>query len=184
MNPYEDRQRVRDRQYAAAWETLSPKERRRLAKAGISGPELPVYATGKRDHDLILERCVAPVVTEPDDGEEADAASLEDQTGRASIDDVAAVLRRIIAELMASSRTLDLECISLVLRLNYDGANMSEIARRYKVTRAAVSKKVARYTEVLHTGMVPGQRSLTTCKAYARRAYNIHKQNDPHPDRH
>lgn len=186
MSNYVERQNLRDRQYAEEWKKLSPKKLKELQKVGITGPQMPVYKTGKGDQQSLLESCPSPsaVVTEPDNVRVPDDLSQCREIRELLVEDVAAALRRIMAELMAASRTLDLECVSLVLRLDYDGASMSEIAKRYKVTRAAVSKKVARYTEVLHTGIVPGQRTLTTCKAYARRAYNIHEQNDPHPDRH
>jgi predicted DNA-binding protein YlxM (UPF0122 family) len=180
---YEDRQRERDREYADAWAKLSAKERRRLAKMGITGPDLPVYHTGKHDQNTLLDRCVAPVVTTTEPAADTTDCHDGDGVGQSSVDEVAAALRRVMAELLASSRTLDLECVSLVLRLDYDGASMTEIARRHRVTRAAVSKKVARYTEVLRTGIAPGQRKLTTRKTYARRAYRTHQQNDPHPDR-
>lgn len=167
MNPYEDRQRVRDRQYAAAWETLSPTERRRLAKAGISGPELPVYATGKRDHDLILERCIAPVVTEPDDGEEV-------TEHYAPLD----VVRRIVAELAAQDNIqLSSDCLSLVTGISYDGSSMTDIAKKYGITRAAVSKRCVEISNALGLPPSRSMKQLTTRITYARHAKQHHYRN-------
>ncbi len=163
---YEDRQLARDREYARAWEKLTPAQRRQLAKSGIKGPELPVYRTGKHDEEAILQRASTP-----------ESAPVEADAGSATVNDAATALRRIMAELLASSRTLDLECVSLVLRLDYDGSSMTDIAKRHGVTRAAVSKKVARYAELLRTGTAPGQRKLTARKAYARRAHRVHNRN-------
>ena len=167
MNPYEDRQRVRDRQYAAAWETLSPKERRRLAKAGISGPELPVYATGKRDHDLILERCIAPVVTEPDDVEPP--VSVDAQTA----------VRRLVGELLSSDNTrLTIECLSLVTSIGYDGSSMTDIARKCGVTRAAVSKRCVEICEAMAIKPSRAMRKLTTRSVYEQRAKHCHSRSE------
>lgn len=165
MSDYADRQSARDREYLEAWQKLSPRERRRLEKAGITGPEAPVYRTHKRDEEGLLERTAAPESTQGDA-----------ETDSTTLDDVATALRRLMSELLASARTLDLECISLVLDLDYDGASMTDIARRHGVTRAAVSKKVARYAEALRTGIAPGQRKLTARKAYARRAHRVHQR--------
>lgn len=167
MNAYEDRQRVRDRQYAEAWETLSPKERRLLAKAGISGPELPVYATGKRDHDLILERCIAPVVIEPDDVEEV-------TEHYAPLD----VVRRIVAELAAQDNIqLSFDCLSLVTGISYDGSSMTDIAKRYGVTRAAVSKRCVEISNALGLPPSRSMKQLTTRITYARHAKQHHQRN-------
>jgi hypothetical protein len=173
MDDYSDRQRRRDAEYLKAWQKLPARERKRLAKAGIVGPDVPVYRTGKQEVEATLERAATPEDT-----------AFPDDCGEESHDDVAAALRRVFSELIASERTLDLECVAFVLRLGYDGASMTDIAKRYGVTRAAVSKKILRYSEAMGVGQVAGQRSLTARVAYARRASTVHSRHEVDPDRH
>jgi DNA-directed RNA polymerase specialized sigma24 family protein len=166
MNNYADYQNARDKEYLEAWKALSPRQRKQLEKAGITGPDAPVYQTHKPNEEAFIERAPEPTSTGDDlDGDPSHA------------EEVATVLRRLMSELLANSRSLDLDCISLVLQIDYDGASMSEIARRHGITRAAVSKKIGRYAEALQTGIAPGQRQLTTRKRYARRAHNVHYRN-------
>lgn len=52
------------------------------------------------------------------------------------------VVRRLVGILLADSNAqLGVECMALVTGIGYEGDSMAEIARRHKVTRAAVSKR-------------------------------------------
>lgn len=46
-----------------------------------------------------------------------------------------------------SHPALGIECLALVTGIGYDGASMAQIARRHKVTRAAVSKRCVELCE-------------------------------------
>lgn len=164
---YADRQRQRDREYADAWNALSPKERKELAKAGIHGPDIPVYDTGKRDSDEHIERQPdTPMQT----GDEARTQSAEYG--------MSTVARRLIGELLAQDNIrLTAECLALVTGMAYDGNSMTGIAERYGVTRATVSKRCVAISNAL--GMPPSraQRKLTARIVYEQRARNCHSRN-------
>jgi hypothetical protein len=79
------------------------------------------------------------------------------------------VVRRLIGELLIQkNKRLALECLALVSGLSFLGDSMTEIARRHRVTRAAVSK---RCVDLAHKiGLPPSRamRSLTARVSYAR----------------
>lgn len=52
-----------------------------------------------------------------------------------------AILRKFVYVQLQTSRSLYIECFALALSILYDGCSMSDIAKRYGVTRALVSKK-------------------------------------------
>ena len=165
----EDRQRERDREYAGAWAKLSARERKQLAKAGITGPDLPVYHTGKHDQDTFLNCCASPVAT-TDDDEVAPVHHGEDTQ---------AVVRRLVGELLASDHIrLTLECLSLVTGISYGGSSMTEIARKCHVTRAAVSKRCVEISEAMAIPPARAMRKLTARAVYERRAKHCHNRNE------
>ena len=58
------------------------------------------------------------------------------------------MVRRLVGLLLADTHpALGVECLALVTGIGYDGASMAEIARRHKVTRAAVSKRCVELCE-------------------------------------
>lgn len=58
--------------------------------------------------------------------------------------------RRLIGFMLADpSPALGIECLALVTNIGYEGASMADIARRHKVTRAAVSKRCVELCESL-----------------------------------
>jgi len=198
---YADRQHARDREYAAAWEKLSPQQKRELAKAGIQGPELPVYHTRKTDHETCIELSRdASMVTpehsaaddEPDlpladrvEGSVAASEALEggedSQTcaGASGCDTevLMAVLRRLLGEMMASDNVrLTLDCLSLITGMSYDGASMREIAKRHQITRSAVSKRCVLIADSLGLPPSRAMRQLTARRVYERRARNSHSR--------
>jgi hypothetical protein len=167
---YEDRQRERDREYADAWGKLSAKERRQLAKMGITGPDLPVYHTGKHDQETLLDRCVAPVVTSTEP-----AASSANDT--AVSDETQAAIRRLVGELLARDNArLTIECLCLVTNIGYDGSTMTAIGRRCGVTRAAVSKRCVDVSNAMNLPPSRAMRRLTARATYGLRARKHHER--------
>ena len=163
---YAERQRDRDREYAEAWAKLSAKERRQLAKAGIEGPDLPVYRTGKRDSEEFIEHQAAPV-------EIRDEATHSD-SGHSLID----VARRVIAELISQDNIqLTTDCLAVATGIIYDGNSMTEIARRHGISRAAVSKRCVEISNALDLPPTRAMRQLTARSVYERRARNCHSRN-------
>jgi len=170
MSDYADRQRARDREYLEAWKHLSPRQRRQLAKAGITGPDAPVYRTHKRDEEALVERVAQAEPT----SDPQDETSESDLGG-----DLLAALRRIVGEMLATDNVrLTLECLSLVTGISYSGESMTSIARRLGVTRAAVSKRCVQITETLDLPPSRAMKQLTARRTYERRARNCHSRND------
>lgn len=167
MNAYSDRQHARDREYAEAWAKLTPRQRKQMAKAGIEGPALPVYQTGKHDQEEFVERCAA------------EAEQEEDALPVGPSPELAHVARRVIGELLAQDNIrLTTECLAIVTGLSYDGNSMSETAKRHGVTRAAVSKRCIEIADALGLPPTRAMRRLTARVRYERRARNCHSRND------
>jgi hypothetical protein len=164
MNNYEDYQNARDKEYLAAWENLSPKERRRLEKAGITGPDAPVYRTHKRDDEAIVESAGhAPERINDDEDTPSDVSDPFD------------VIRQVIGTLMAHDNIeMTLDCFALITGISYGGESMVTIAKRYGVTRAAVSKRCVEMSEILGLPPSRAMRRLTARKAYEQRARQQH----------
>lgn len=173
MNDYEEKQRLRDAQYEAAWKNLTPAQRKRMAKLGITGPERPNYRTGKPDQEAYVEKVAAVRDEDPDrGGDEGDQTSIcggHDSTWSA--------LRRLVTLIRSQDNIqLSIDCFSLVSGMQYDGESMAAIARRHHVTRAAVSKRCVEMTEILGLKPAAGMRRLTTRLRYGRRARNCHRR--------
>lgn len=170
MSQYSERQNARDREYAKAWEGLSARERKQLEKAGITGPELPVYKTSKQDEDVIL-------------GKSSPASDSETSDLGSDIEyDLMDVLRRILGELMAQSNIrLTLECLALVTGLSYEGSSMTDIAKRYGITRAAVSKRCIEITDALGLPPSRAMRALTARREYGRRQHRVLRRDERFP---
>jgi len=163
MDDYIDKQKQRDAQYARAWETLTPAQRRQMAKHGITGPELPVYRTHKGDEESMLGKCSQP---------EGEPTSQSPQTFDCDMLDA---LRRILGELMAQDNIrLTLECLALVTGITYSGYSMTAIAKRHGVTRAAVSKRCVELTNALALAPSRAMKQLTARQAYERSTRHNH----------
>ena len=170
MSDYTDRQHAKDREYAEAWENLTPHQRKQLAKAGINGPDLPVYKTSKLDEDLILDKSSAD---EPENETSAEISADYELMD---------VLRRILGELMAQSNIrLTIECLALVTGLSYQGNSMTEIAKRHGITRAAVSKRCIEITDALGLPPSRAMRALTARREYGRRQHRVLDRDERFP---
>jgi hypothetical protein len=171
MNEYEDQQRQRDAQYEAAWKTLSPAQRRQMAKHGITGPEKPTYRTGKPDQEAYVERVAASGESEPV-GCDPEHGPLCEGNGSTW-----SALRRLVTLIRSQDNVqLSIDCFALVSGMQYDGESMAAIARRHGVTRAAVSKRCVELTETLGLKPAVGMRRLTTRQRYGRRARTCHRR--------
>ena len=185
-DPYSTRQRERDAQYRreyAAWvESLPPEERLKLKAQGIDAPFLPGAASGMGDvASSSRARCEAEEFDEDDEPEQEeapDSASPEPSTsgspapqladdGRLDAEGVHDLLRRLVGELIGQDQAkLSLECLALVTGLTYDGASMTAIARKYGVTRAAVSKRCVELTSALNLNPSRAMRSRKARHSY------------------
>lgn len=165
---YTDRQYQRDREYAEAWKKLSARERKELQKAGITGPQMPTYKTGKAD-------CEAIIQNQADDSASFDLLDLQPENTHR---DDAEIVRRIVAELMAHPNIrLTVDCMAVASEISYDGQSMVQIAKRYGVGRAAVSKRCIAISNSLALPLSRAMRKLTTRQTYADNAKQQHRRN-------
>jgi hypothetical protein len=61
---------------------------------------------------------------------------------------------------------LALDCLAVVTGLSYEGDSMTEIALRYDITRAAVSKRCVELTKALGLKPSRAMRSLAARESY------------------
>jgi hypothetical protein len=62
--------------------------------------------------------------------------------------DALALVRRLVGTLMDDAHpALGIECLAIITGIGYDGSSMEEIAKRYYMTRADVSKRCIRLCE-------------------------------------
>jgi hypothetical protein len=88
------------------------------------------------------------------------------------------LLRRLVGELISQNNArLSLECLALVTGLSYEGDSMTEIAKRHRVTRAAVSKRCVELTQALNLKPSRAMRSLKARQSYrSARLNNLRQQ--------
>jgi hypothetical protein len=117
------------------------------------------------------------LVPEPEPEPEPTAATTDAET-------IWATVRRVLGEVLSHGNArLTAECIALVSGLGYDGATMTEIAKRHGITRAAVSKRCVELTEMLDLRPSRAMRSLTARKSYRSARITNTESNElpPHP---
>jgi hypothetical protein len=72
----------------------------------------------------------------------------------------AVVVRVLVGFLLADTNpALAIECLALASGIGYDGASEAEIARRHKLSRAAVSKRCVELSDALGLSPVRAMRS-------------------------
>lgn len=185
MSQYEDTQQLRNAQYRQQYEAwvakLTPRQRRDLARQGLLQPQVDSFHVGKRNDVADLPIAAAPVLPDDSEDEPGAPAGTDGEVSAKEKDSEAAwaALRRLIAELIADPNpVLGLDCLTLVSGIGFLGESMTDIARRHKVTRAAVSKRCVRWTTLL--GLMPSRamRSLTARQAYrhAQKAQRINHE--------
>ena len=155
------RQSQRDAEYRQiyeAWlEALPKEERSKLRAMGLNKPmhdDFTVAGHGTEDAASYAS-CGWP--EREDDGADDDteiptAADPAPVTPPTTEDDERThdLLRRLLGEVISQSNiSLSMDCLALVTGLLYEGDSMTEIARRHRISRAAVSKRCIELTFAL-----------------------------------
>ncbi|MCF7675126.1 MAG: hypothetical protein K9M97_07265 [Akkermansiaceae bacterium] len=181
---YTRRQAAKDaeyeRQYRAWIESLPADQRRQLERQGLDRPDTAHHGNGSAkgdaaDSPLMRIGDDPAVLPEPEPVPTAAASDAEA---------IWATVRRVLGEVLNHGNArLTAECIALVSGLGYDGATMTEIAKRHGITRAAVSKRCVELTEMLDLRPSRAMRSLTARKSYrsARITNTSSNELPPHP---
>jgi hypothetical protein len=172
LEDYHQRQAAADQEYQQAYtawlNSMAPQERQQLEGLGLGEAEMP-----KRSNGLGLSR----------DASELNSAScldeiIDESAGPQERDDdfwkVAADLRageaiiRIISEILGGGNTtLTAECLALATGVAYQGASESAIAKKFGITRAAVSKRCIEICERVGVKNHRAMRTDRACRAYA-----------------
>lgn len=171
---YKIRQSREDLQYAADYrrwvESLPEDERQQLASLGLDQPHAPGYSSGVGINGDVGEDAVAEEIVTPDPDPD------EDRDWRVAADlRTAEVVAKLISEMLATDPTLGAECLALATGVAYQGASENAIARKYGVSRAAVSKRCIELCEKLGVKNVRAMKSETAREIYADRAVEAHR---------
>lgn len=144
------------RDYDAWVKSMTPEERRQAEKLGVLKPCLQRNGNGAADHDM---------ADTPAASHTPDIATLVDQEDEVpevhSMGSATDILRRLVADIIYEDNTrLTIDCLSIALGLRvYQGDSMTKIAKRYGITRAAVSKRCVDITERLNLSPSRAMRS-------------------------
>jgi hypothetical protein len=106
-----------------------------------------------------------PECSTPSDAIEPETVETHEvpATQFADAESINELLRRLLGELLARDNSrLSLECLALVTGLSYTGDSMSDIARRHRVTRAAVSRRCVELSNALNLAPGRAMRPLKT----------------------
>ena len=162
------------REYRAWVASLSPEERQQLAALGLDQPQASdTSGSGFRDAAQNPQGFIQP--------EEFDepADDVESNQGTPDHEDVLHFVRRLVGELLGQDNVrLSVECLALATGISYMGDSMTDIARRYGVTRAAVSKRCVEFTDALGLAPSRAMRSTKARQSYRRRRMDeLNQQN-------
>jgi hypothetical protein len=174
MSDYHQRQAEADQEYQQAYTawlaSMTPQEREQLAALGLDEPESPKQRS-------------AGIGVSRDAAEQSAASCLEEiideSAGPQEHDDdfwkVAADLRageaiiRIVSEILGGGNAaLTTECLALATGVAYQGASESAIAKKFGITRAAVSKRCIEIAERVGVRNHRAMRTGRACSAYSR----------------
>jgi hypothetical protein len=160
---YRDRQSQRDREYAEAFKGLSKRDRKRLEAMGITGAELPSYKILENRATEAFSGDVA--IYAPNDDENEPQAYPDASNEVLSFD----IVRQVVGIIVGQSKPrLTIDCLALLTGISYDGETETAIAKRHKLSRAAVSKRCIQMTKHLNLQPSRVMRSLTARESYAR----------------
>ena len=171
---YKIRQSREELEYAREYEkwfaSLSPEERRELASLGLDKPSAPGWSSGPAIGTDAGELAIAAEIVAPDPDPDADhdwrvAADLR----------VAEAIAKLVCELLANDPTLGVECLALATGVAYEGASEISIARKYGVSRAAVSKRCIELSERLGVKNRRALKSESAREIYRERAVEVHR---------
>ena len=180
---YSRRQTAKDaeyeRQYKAWVKSLPADQRRELERQGLAAPDLARHGNGSAkgdaaDSPLMREGDDPAILPEPEPMPDAKAPDIEQ---------VWDAVRRVLGEIVIHDNArLTAECFAVVSGLNYSGASMTGIARKYGITRAAVSKRCVELTELLDLRPSRAMRSLTARKSYRSARIQSTRSHEPTPE--
>ena len=181
---YSKKQAIKDAAYARdyqAWVASRPPEEQRLmAKLGLAEPlrESDGYGWGDTDPAEFHEASVTPELP-------LEAADVPVRTAAIKNEEVMDILRRLVGHVIAEPNArLSLECLALATGLSYLGGTMTGIARRHRVTRAAVSKRCVELIEALNLEPSRAMRSLTARRAYQAAQLSTYQQHEQFGNHH
>ena len=172
---YKVRQSREEIEYAKSYrewvESLPPQERRQLASLNLDKPSAPGWSSGPALGTDAAELAIAEEIVAPDPDPDADhdwrvAADLR----------TAEVIAKLVCELLANDPTLGVECLALSTGVGYEGASEISIARKYGVSRAAVSKRCIELSERLGVKNRRALKSEEAREIYRERAVEVHRQ--------
>ena len=180
---YARRQAAKDakyeREYKAWVKSLPADQRRELERQGLAAPDLARHGNGSAkgdaaDSPLMREGDDPAILPEPEPMPDAKAPDIEQ---------VWDAVRRVLGEIVIHDNArLTAECFAVVSGLNYSGASMTGIARKYGITRAAVSKRCVELTELLDLRPSRAMRSLTARKSYRSARIQSTRSHEPTPE--
>ncbi len=159
--------------------SLPEEERQELEKQGLLEPETDRRQESGSRKD-ISERNLAADEPLPN---QTSWDEMPDHTVP-NEDEMWAAIRSILGELLSQDNIrLTLDCFALVTGITYMGDSMTIIARRYGVTRSAVSKRCVALSQKLNLNPSRAMRRLTARKVYAQRQSKILHRCDRFPTR-
>lgn len=162
------------REYRAWVTSLAPEERQQLETLGLDQPQMSdTSGSGFRDAAQNHQCSVQP------EGFDEPADDVESNQGTPDHEDVLQFIRRLVGELLGQDNVrLSVECLALATGISYLGDSMTDIARRYGVTRAAVSKRCVEFTDALGLAPSRAMRSTKARQSYRRRRMDeLNQQN-------
>ncbi|MFN6016618.1 MAG: hypothetical protein ACK49N_03500 [Verrucomicrobiota bacterium] len=171
---YRQRQSREEIEYAREYEkwiqSLPPEERRELASLGLDKPSAPGWSSGPALGLDAAELAVAEEVAAPVENEE-----IHDWRVAADLR-VSEAIAKLISELLSNDATLATECLALISGVCYTGASENSIAKKYGMTRAAVSKRCIELCERVGVKNFRAMKSEQAREIYAARAVEVHRQ--------
>ena len=170
---YKVRQSREEIEYAKSYrewvESLPPQERRELAALNLDKPHAPGYSSGTGLDIDVADLAVFEEVAAPAEGEE-----IHDWQTAADLR-TAEVIAKLVSEILATDPSITIECLALVTGVGYLGSSESDLARKYGLTRAAVSKKCIELSERLGIKNHRAMRTQQAREVYADRAIEAHR---------
>jgi hypothetical protein len=163
--PYDARRSALDEEYKTAFNdwlaSLTSEERKQAEELGVASPHIDAQGVGapELDTDRLADEGFIPDFDF--DEPEKEKAELKQAIDR----QVNRQVRRVIVELLESKNArLTVECIALVTGIGYLGISETSIAKKFNVTRAAVSKRCVELCDKLG---LPPSRSMKSTQARA-----------------
>ena len=170
---YKIRQSREEIEYAREYEkwiqSLPPDERAQLAALGLDRPSAPGWSSGPALGLDAAELAVAEEVAAPVENEE-----IHDWRVAADLR-VAEAINKLLSEFLANDPSLGVECIALATGIAYEGASENAIAKKYGVSRAAVSKRCIELAERLGVKNRRALKSEEAREIYRERAVEVHR---------